>query len=61
MRKLLIVTILLMGALVPQLVIAQAQVPVFGDGPIPDEPFKTWSLFGIVSKPLFFEEIGLTI
>jgi hypothetical protein len=45
MRKLLIVTILLAGSLLPQLATAQAPTPVFGDGPIPDRPFTTWSLF----------------
>jgi hypothetical protein len=43
--KLLLGAMVLMAEMTPQVVFAQMQVPVFGDGPIPDQPFRTWSLF----------------
>lgn len=45
MGKLVIVIILLVNLLGFQLATAQNLAPVFGDGPIPEQPFRTWSLF----------------
>lgn len=37
--------IVLVLVLMPVAAAAQAPTPVFGDGPIPDEPYSSWSLF----------------
>jgi hypothetical protein len=40
-----LLTVLLLGTLPSSLSYAQALAPVYGNGPIPDTPFTSWSLF----------------
>lgn len=44
-RLLLLTAVLLVGALIPLPSSAQAPTPVYGNGPIPEAQFKSWSLF----------------
>ena len=44
MRR-LVVAVVLASALLPRAAATQAPVPVFGDGPTPDQPFESWWLF----------------
>lgn len=44
-RWLVLLTLLLFGMLLSSLSYAQEQTPVYGNGPIPDKPFTSWSLF----------------
>src|SRR5947208_16823982 len=41
----LILGLALLAALMPVTAFPQAQVPVYGDGPIPETGFTSWSLF----------------
>lgn len=42
---LVLTAVFLLSTIFTPLSVAQAPTPVYGNGPIPDKPFTSWSLF----------------